>query len=96
MNTAEINKILSTRLGKTQKETRGILDIATGVIENTLVSDKHFTIPGLGTFGTKIKTARNAFNPALKKIVQLPASKAVFFHPSSGLKREINKGGLNG
>jgi len=96
MNTAEINKILSARLGKRQKETRDILDTAIAVIENTLVSDKHLTIPGLGTFGTKIRAARNAFNPALKKIVQLPASRAVFFHSSSGLKHKINKGGPNG
>lgn len=93
MNTAEINKILSEKLGKTQKETREILEVTVDVLANTLVEEKSFTIPGLGTFGVKLRAARNAFNPALKAIVKLPPVKATFFHSSVGLKARVQEQG---
>lgn len=89
MNTAEINKALAAKLGKTQKETGLIIESTVAVLNEALIDDESFTIPNLGTFGSKIRAARNAFNPALKRIVQLPPVKALQFHASVGLKHKV-------
>ena len=91
MNTLEINNLLAQKLGKTQAVAREILDAITKVISEALIDDESFTIPGLGTFGTRIKKAHKAFNPATKEIVTLPAVKTLYYHPSSNLKESVNR-----
>ncbi len=92
MNTAEINQALAKKLGKTQKETSQILEAAAAVLTDALKAGDVYTVPGLGTFGTKIRAGRNAFNPAAKKIEWLPAVKTVQFHSSVGLKQKVQVG----
>lgn len=91
MNTAEINNLLAERLGKTQRSTRELLDEVVGVLSDAMVREETFTVPGLGTFGIKERKAHKAFNPALKKIVTLPSTKAPYFHSATGLKRQVKE-----
>lgn len=91
MNTTEINNLLALKLGKTQQDTRTILDAIAKILADALVDDETYTVPGLGTFETRMKKARKAFNPSTKEIVTLPATKTVYFHPSSGLKETVKE-----
>ncbi|MFH1853570.1 MAG: HU family DNA-binding protein [Candidatus Neomarinimicrobiota bacterium] len=94
MNTAEIIKVLSQKQSKTQVETRAIIEKTIDTLVESMVTEERFTIPGFGTFGARLKAARNAFNPALKEIVVLPAVKTCFFHPSSNLKEQVKNRGV--
>ncbi len=91
MNTAEVTKSLSEKLGRTQVETRQILDAAVNVLAQAIKNEEGFTYPGVGTFGVKLRPARNGFNPSLKQIVRIPPARAVFYHASTGLKNLVNR-----
>jgi len=91
MNTAEIVKELAQKHGKTKREVKQVIETTVGVLAENLTSERGFTFPGLGTFGTRLRAARNAFNPALKAIVKLAPVKAVFFHPAVSLKQRAQE-----
>ncbi len=91
MNTVEIVKELAQKQGKTQREINQVIEATVDVLANNLITGKSFTYPGLGTFGIRLRAARNAFNPALKTIVKLPAVKVAFFHAAVGLKKRVQE-----
>ncbi|MFV9646841.1 MAG: HU family DNA-binding protein, partial [Desulfobacterales bacterium] len=43
----------------------------------------------LGTFGTRIRQKRKAYNPQLKKVMMLPVKRVVSFNTSSILKNSV-------
>lgn len=89
MNSSEVIKRLSIRLGLSQRETRRLLKHSTEILQKTLDRDLSFTIPGLGTFGTHLQSERKAYNPYHKTFMMLPPKRVVYFHPSSVLKNHV-------
>ncbi len=89
MNSSEIIKRLSERLGKSQREIRLLLKHSNEVFKKTLDVDFSFTIPKLGTFRTHSRQERKSYNPHYKKIVMLPPKRVVLFYPSSVLKDRV-------
>ncbi|MCP4368464.1 MAG: HU family DNA-binding protein [Deltaproteobacteria bacterium] len=89
MNNNEFIKSLSERTGQSQRETRRLLGHITEIFKKTIDEDFRFTIPRLGTFGTRIRQRRKAYNPHLKKYMILPPKRIVFFNPSSVLKNSV-------
>ena len=89
MNSSEVIKRLSIRLGLSQRETRRLLKHSTEILQKTLDRDLSFSIPGLGTFGTHLQSERKAYNPYHKTFMMLPPKRVVYFHPSSVLKNHV-------
>ncbi|MCK4788903.1 MAG: HU family DNA-binding protein [Desulfobacteraceae bacterium] len=89
MNSSEVIKRLSSRLGLSQRETRRLLKHSTEILQKTLDRDLSFSIPGLGTFGTHLQSERKAYNPYHKTFMMLPPKRVVYFHPSSVLKNHV-------
>lgn len=89
MNSSEVVKLLSERLGQTQREIRLLLKRSTEIFKKTLDEDISFTLPKLGTFETHFRQERKAYNPYYKKIIMLAPKRVVSFHPSSVLKDHI-------
>ena len=89
MNAGEVVKFLSQRLGLSQRETRRLLKSSTETLKKTLDEDLGFTIPKLGTFVTRVRKKRRAYNPHYKKHTILPPKRVVCFRPSSALKASV-------
>jgi len=89
VNNNEFIKSLSERTGQSQREIRRLLGHITEIFRKTIDEDLRFTIPRLGTFGTRIRQKRKAYNPHLKKYMILPPKRIVFFNTSSVLKNSV-------
>ncbi len=94
MNNSEILKLLAQRTGLTLKETKQLFKQTVGVFSETLGNYVGFSIPDLGTFGTHIREARQAYDLNRKAHVQLPPKRLVSFSPAVGLKEEIKEIGV--
>ncbi|MCH8838573.1 MAG: HU family DNA-binding protein [Candidatus Marinimicrobia bacterium] len=91
MNNSEILKLLAKRNGLTLKETKKLLKQMVGVFSDTLGNYVGFSIPDLGTFGTHIREARQAYDLNRQAHVLLPPKRLVSFSPAVGLKDEIKE-----
>jgi DNA-binding protein HU-beta len=89
VNNSEVIKRLSERLVLPERETRRLLKRSTETLQKILDRDLSFTIPGFGTFGTRLQAGRKAYNPYRKAFMMLPQKRVVHFHPSSVLKGHI-------
>lgn len=89
MNNNEFIKSLSERTGQSQREIRRLLGHITEIFLKTIDEDFRVTIPRLGTFGTRIRQKRKAYNPRLRKYMMLPPKRIVSFNTSSILKNNV-------
>jgi nucleoid DNA-binding protein len=89
VNNNEFVKSLSERTGQSQREMRRLLSHMTEIFRKTLDKEFKFTIPRLGTFGTRIRQKRKAFHPRLKKHIMLPPKRIISFNTSSILKNNV-------
>jgi DNA-binding protein HU-beta len=89
MNNNEFIKSLSERTGQSQGEIKRLMGHITETFRKTLDEDFRFSIPRLGTFGTRIRPKRKAYHPHLKRYMMLPPKRIVFFNTSSVLKRNV-------
>ena len=89
MNNNEFIKSLSERTGQSQGEIRRLLGHITETFRKTLDEDFRFTIPRLGTFGTRTRQKRKAYHPHHKKYMVLPPKRIVSFKTSSVLKKNV-------
>jgi nucleoid DNA-binding protein len=94
MNKTEVVKTLSKELGITQTETEQMYDSLVKVMTNNLANDTGFSLPGLGTFGTKVRDAYKSYNPHYDQMMMMPKKKVVTFTSSTSLKDELKEGGL--
>ena len=90
MNNADVVRELASRLGKSQKDVRQLLKTWSEIARSILDGGQAFTIPGLGTFRTKLRDPRKAYNPKLKQVVRYPSKQVVQFTSSAPLKRDVN------
>ena len=79
MEHSEIVQVLSEKFQLSKNETRRILQSIVKILTEKLSGNVRFTIPGFGTFGTKIRKQRRAFNPQTKSFMLLPKKNTVFF-----------------
>lgn len=91
MNYGDYVKELAKRTELSQAETKRILDTAFETLVETLNEGKTFTLPKLGTFGTKEKPQHKGYNPAYEKFMLYPKKRVVTYYPNSVMKDEINK-----
>jgi integration host factor subunit alpha len=91
MNSREVIKRSSERLGLSQRETRRLLKSSTETFKKTLDEGFSFTIPKLGTFFTHVRQQRRAYDLYRKKLVMLPPKRVVSFHPSTVLKDSVKR-----
>lgn len=89
MTHTEVVQTLAHRLGLSQRKAHDLLNSTVAALSNTLGNQTGVTVPGLGTFGTHIRRSHRAYSPFHKRLVILPAKRAVFFHPGAGLKANV-------
>lgn len=89
MEHSEIVNLLSERLQLSKNETKQILGLIIKKLTDKLGNNVKFTIPGFGTFGTRLRKERKSFNPHTKTFVLLPKKNTVYFKPATQLKNEM-------
>lgn len=89
MTTNDIVDRLSSELNITKKETKRLLDRIVNIWVDQLESDRNFTIPELGTFGTHTRESHVSYNPYYQTYMRIPPKKVVDFKASRNLKTLI-------
>ncbi len=92
MKYSDLVKELSERLDIPQKEVRRLVKQSTEVMQSILDGNLGFTIPGFGTFSTRMKQKRKSFNPNDGTHMMLPKKRIVTFTPSSAFKENLIEG----
>lgn len=92
MKSNDVIRNLSTRLGKSQKEVRVILQACTGVIKTELDEEKSIHLPGLGVFRTQLAKRRKSYDPFHKHFLLLPVKRTIEFRVSKKVRTVINSG----
>lgn len=91
MNNSDLVSALAESLDMSQAETRRLLDTVVTIFKDNLAKDVSFTVPELGTFDTRTRKQRKAFNPHYRKYMMLPPKRVVDFRPSKGLKEDLKE-----
>ena len=91
MTKKELIKFVSQSTDNTIKDTEEIVDEFINYVKNNLVQHEDVVIHGFGTFKTKLRDARTARNPQTGETIEVPATYALTFKPTSTLKAEINE-----
>ena len=93
MNTKHFIKSLADKLQVSQKEAGKLLDDASGVIRETILSEENLTIQNLGKFQLKKTKIRESFIPAIGKKALVPPKQSISFTPSETLKSKLKSSG---
>jgi DNA-binding protein HU-beta len=89
MKHSEIVQLLADRLQITPKESNRLIQVLVKLFTEKLGKNNKFSIPGFGTFGTRIRKPRKAYNPGTKSVQLLPKKNVVYFRPASHLKEQM-------
>ena len=91
MNYGDYIKEVAERTSLSQVETKRILKASFETVVEALNAGETFTLPNLGTFGTKVKPQHKSYNPAYEKFMLYPKKRVVTYSASSAMKNETNK-----
>lgn len=89
MEHSEIVQKLADRLQITPKESHRLIQVLVKLFTDKLGKNKKFSIPGFGTFGTRVRKERKAYNPATKSVMLVPKKNVVYFRPAAQLKNQM-------
>ena len=89
MNKKELIKALSENSELNQKQTAAVVDALVEVITQQVVDGEDVKIPGIGTFTSVERAARNGVNPLTGEALSIPAKRVPKLKISSTLKNAI-------
>ncbi len=92
MQKTEFIKAVADRTGKSQKETKEIIDSALDIIAEQLAEGKKVTLTGFGTFEVRERQEREGVNPQTREKITIPATRTPGFSASSTLKDRVKDG----
>lgn len=89
MNNKELITMLSERTQLSDVNVKTLLKVTAEIFRQSLSNGQTIGIHGFGTFETKRKEERIAFNPLIKKRMLVPPKVVVNFRTSNVLKDKI-------
>lgn len=89
MTNSEMIKSLSSRIGKSQIETKQLMKSSIEIIKDILDKDIDISIPGLGTFKSHFVEKRRTYNPFHKRFMISPPKRVIRFRAGSSIKNEL-------
>ena len=95
MKSSDYIKTIAERMNISQTETKQLMQQSFEVIVKSLDSGDKFTIPHLGTFGTKVKDQHRSYNPHYEKFMLLPKKRIITYDASSSIKGEFKDTRVN-
>ncbi len=97
MNKRELILELQSRTKLSQKDINAILDALfgntkqQGIIAEQLKMGQSLTLPGFGTFASRIRGERKGKNPNTGKTIHIPSKRMPFIRFSKKLKSYLNE-----
>ena len=92
MKKAEFIQAVAEKAGLSKKDSLKAVDAALETIKEALTAGGSVSFIGFGTFSTADRAARKARVPGTKKVIDVPASKAVKFKVGKKLKEAVVAG----
>ncbi|QCD52666.1 MULTISPECIES: HU family DNA-binding protein [unclassified Campylobacter] len=89
MKKAEFIQAVAEKAGLSKKDSLKAVDAALETIKEALTAGGSVSFIGFGTFSTADRAARKARVPGTKKVIDVPASKAVKFKVGKKLKEAV-------
>lgn len=89
MNKTELVEAIAKTAGLTKADADRAVKAAIEVITKALKKGDAVQITGFGTFGVAKRAARKGCNPATRKEIKIPASKAPKFKAGALLKKAV-------
>ncbi|TVQ88236.1 MAG: HU family DNA-binding protein [Deltaproteobacteria bacterium] len=93
MNKKELVASLASRTGLTQSKcseiVNSLFDGDQGIIASELAGGGKVSLPGFGTFATKVRPARQGTNPATQEPMQIPERTMPQFRAGRNLKLKV-------
>lgn len=89
MTKAELLKSISEEAGITRAQSAAALDQIVASITVSLKKGNKFSIPGLGTFSVKKRSARNGRNPFTGEAIKIKAKKVAKFKAAKSLQDKL-------
>lgn len=93
MNNKEFISELSTRVGRSAKETQSMVVQLIAEMTDQLEDNNLIVAQGFGTFEVKKKTERVMVNPSTGQRMLVPPKLVISFKSSNMLKDSVQKGG---
>lgn len=101
MTHAEFVKAVATKVNDSYKEAgkstitnenvKDVITASTDVIVDTVKAGDKLTIPGLGSFETTVRTAREGRNPVTGQTIQIPEKTVPKFKAAKAFKDAVAK-----
>lgn len=89
MNKSDFMQQLIDRLGS-KREAQAAFDAFMATLKRGLSDNGSVTLPNFGKFTIVQRKARAGRNPKTGESIQIPAKKALAFHPAKNITAEIN------
>ena len=89
MNREGLVKLISEKIGITQKAAEQVQKAVIELFSSTLEKGESISLVGFGSFKVVERAAREGRNPSTGEKIQIPASKTVKFTPSKSLKERL-------
>lgn len=90
MNKVDLVEIIALEARLTKKDATAAIEATLEAIASCLTQGEEVKLSGFGVFTVKEKAARKGVNPSSGEEIIIPATKAVSFKPSKGLKDRVN------
>ena len=86
MKKSDLSSHVATEASLSTAQASGVVDAVFSAIADALTRDESVTIPGFGTFTTKIRGARQGRNPRTGESIAIAASKSPSFKAGKTLR----------
>lgn len=90
MSYADFVRLIAERSGQSQNVVKEVLKGFSSALLTAAKEGESVSIPQLGKFAPRQRTARKGFNPLTKQAIEIPASVALSFKESASVKEELN------
>ncbi len=90
MTKSELISVVASKTEMTKKDAEKVVNAVLDGITESLVKGEKVQHVGFGTFEVRDRKAKEAINPATKKMVKVPARKAPAFKAGKALKDAVD------
>lgn len=91
MNKSDFVQQLTDRLGNS-RAAEAAYDAFMTTLNNGIANDGSVTLPCFGRFSVVQRKARTGRNPTTGQVIDIPAKKALVFHPARNMALKVNNG----
>ena len=89
-NKKDLTKAVAVATGKTQKDSKVIVETVMGIIVDTLANGDEVKLVNFGIFSTRVRAERNGINPQTLEPMVIKAATVVKFKAGKGLAETVN------